>query len=121
MLIYSIMKVLEFNKISLVKILLCMLLTIIPLNISNAQQIISFGIHADPLISWFSTDVKEVTHDGARAGFHFGFTFNMHSPPNYSLEKGTIRITARGRLVSSDPAVRGLSKSKNPVLPAAPT
>ena len=38
--------------------------------ISNAQQRISFGIHADPLISWFSTDINEVRTDGARAGFN---------------------------------------------------
>ena len=120
MLIYSIMKVLEFNKISLVKILLCMLLTIIPLNISNAQQIISFGIHADPLISWFSTDVKEVKNDGARAGFNFGLTFNRYFTPNYSFSTGISLMRAGGRLVSSDTTVLELSKSKYRVLPGNP-
>ncbi len=120
MLIYSIMKVLEFNKISLVKILLCMLLTIIPLNISNAQQIISFGIHADPLISWFSTDVKEVKNDGARAGFNFGLTFNRYFTPNYSFSTGISLMRAGGRLVSNDTTVLELSKSKYTVLPGNP-
>ena len=65
------------------KFITLLILIIFPV-ISYAQQRISFGIHADPLISWFSTDINEVRTDGARAGFNFGLTFNKYFAPNYS-------------------------------------
>jgi hypothetical protein len=43
----------------------------------NAQKI-RFGLFAEPVISWFSTDTKETKNDGSRAGFNFGFTFNKY-------------------------------------------
>jgi hypothetical protein len=88
--------------------------------ISNAQQKISFGIHADPVISWFSTDIKEVQNDGARAGFNFGLTFNKYFTPNYSFSTGISLLRAGGRLVSSDTTVLEFSKFKSTVLPGNP-
>jgi hypothetical protein len=88
--------------------------------ISNAQQIISFGVHADPVISWFSTDIKEVQNDGARAGFNFGLTYNKYFTPNYSFSTGISLMRAGGRLVSSDTTVLEFSKSKLTVLPGNP-
>jgi hypothetical protein len=88
--------------------------------ISNAQQIISFGVHADPVISWFSTDIKEVQNDGARAGFNFGLTYNKYFTPNYSFSTGISLMRAGGRLVSSDTTMLEFSKSKATVLPGNP-
>ena len=88
--------------------------------ISNAQQRISFGIHADPLISWFSTDINEVRTDGARAGFNFGLTFNKYFAPNYSFSTGISLMRAGGRLVSSDTTVVEFTKFKSIVLPGNP-
>jgi hypothetical protein len=87
---------------------------------SNAQQRIGFGIHADPVISWFSTDIKQVQNDGARAGFNFGLTFNKYFAPNYSFSTGISLMRAGGRLVSSDTTVLEFSKSKYTVLPGNP-
>ncbi|MGD0754637.1 MAG: porin family protein [Bacteroidales bacterium] len=86
----------------------------------NAQQVISFGVHADPVISWFSTDIKEVQNDGARAGFNFGLTFNKYFTPNYSFSTGISLMRAGGRLVSSDTTVLEFSKSRATVLPGNP-
>jgi hypothetical protein len=88
--------------------------------ISNAQQKISFGIHADPLISWFSTDITQVKNDGARAGFNFGLTLNKYFTSNYSFSTGISLVRAGGRIVSSDTTVLELNKIRATVLPGKP-
>src|SRR5664280_1818522 len=70
--------------------------------VSNTQQRIRIGIHADPLLSWFSTDIRQVQNNGARAGFSFGLTYNRYFTPNYSFSTGISLMRAGGRLVSSD-------------------
>jgi hypothetical protein len=67
----------------------------------SAQEKITFGVHADPVISWFSSDIKELRNDGARAGFNFGLTFNKYFTPNYSFSTGISIINAGGTLTSS--------------------
>ena len=114
------MKVLKPIKINLIKILLSILLTVLPLNMVHSQQRIGFGIHADPVISWFTTDIKEVTNDGARPGFNFGLTYNKYFTRNYSFSTGISLMRAGGRLVSSDTTVLELSNSKYKVLPHNP-
>jgi hypothetical protein len=91
--------------------------------ISNAQQqqqqqhVISFGIHADPVISWFSTDISQVKNDGARPGFNFGLTFNSYFTRNYSFSTGISLMNVGGRLVSSDTTVLKFTNSSVKVLP----
>jgi len=58
------MKVLIHNKKSLVKVLLALLLSTSPLFIVHAQQKISFGIHADPSVNWFSSDISQMKNNG---------------------------------------------------------
>jgi hypothetical protein len=101
------------------KFSLIFLLILFPV-ISYAQQIISFGIHADPVISWFSTDISKVKNDGARPGFSFGLTFNRYFTPNYSFSTGISLVNAGGRLVSSDTTVINFSNFKSTVLPGNP-
>ncbi len=85
--------------------------------ISNAQQVISFGIHADPVISWFSTDISTVKNDGARPGFNFGLTFNNYFTKNYSFSTGITLMHTSGRLVSNDTTVLKFTNSTVKVLP----
>ncbi|HRR93565.1 MAG TPA: hypothetical protein P5348_06220, partial [Bacteroidales bacterium] len=47
-------------------------------------QEIRFGIFADPVIGWFSSDTRETSNEGARPGFNFGITFNRYFAKNYS-------------------------------------
>jgi hypothetical protein len=86
-------------------ILLFLFLSISTHTMIQAQQKIGFGIHADPVISWFSSDIKEIKNDGARPGFNFGLTFNRYFSPNYSFSTGISLINAGGRLVSQDTTV----------------
>ena len=92
----------------------------IPLNVVMAQQKIVFGLHADPVISWFSSDIKQVKNDGARPGFNFGLTYNKYFTPNYSFSTGISLLNAGGRLVSSDTTVMDFSNFKSTVLPGNP-
>ena len=68
----------------------------------SAQKDIAFGIHADPQISWFSSNTREIRYDGARPGFNFGLNFYRFFAPNYAFSAGLSLINSGGRLVSSD-------------------
>jgi hypothetical protein len=114
------MKVLKSNKNCLVKILIFLFLAFVPLNILQAQQKIVFGIHADPVISWFSTDIKEVYNVGARPGFCFGLTYNKYFTSNYSFSTGISLLNAGGRLVNKDTTVMEFTNFKSTVLPGNP-
>jgi hypothetical protein len=66
-----------------------------------AQQKIGFGVFADPVISWFSSNTKETKNDGARAGFNFGLTFNKYFTNNYAFSTGISLLNAGGRLINN--------------------
>jgi len=87
-----------------VKICSLILVSLLLINLTGvkAQNNIKFGIFADPVIGWFSSDTRETTSEGARAGFNFGLTFNKYFAENYSFSMGINILTAGGRLVSSD-------------------
>jgi hypothetical protein len=61
---------------------------------------ISFGIHFDPLISWFSTNSYDTRNDGSVPGFNFGLSYNRYFSPYYSFSSGISIINAGGRLIS---------------------
>ena len=94
-----------------IKISLLFLLIFIPV-ILNGQQKIVFGLHADPVISWFSSDIKQVKNVGARPGFNFGLTYNKYFTSNYSFSTGISLLNAGGRLVSSDTVKMDFSNFK---------
>ena len=98
-------------------IIACIVLT--P-SLTYAQQRISFGLHADPVISWFASDIKQTKNDGARPGFNFGLTYNKYFSPNYSFSTGISLLNAGGRLVSSDTTEMEFSNFKSIVLPGKP-
>ena len=112
------MEILKSVPTRLVTILLFLLFAFIPHSMIHAQQRIGFGIHADPAISWFSSDIKEIKNDGTRAGFNFGLTFNRYFTPNYSFSTGISMLNAGGRLVSDSTTV--LEFTTKPVSPGEP-
>lgn len=85
-----------------------------------AQERISFGLHADPVISWFASDIKQTKNEGSRPGFNFGLTYNKYFTPNYSFSSGISLVNTGGRLVSSDTTVMEFSNSTSIVLPGNP-
>lgn len=102
-----------------VKIMFGILLILLPAS-SMAQQKMSFGIHADPSVSWFTSDIKEMRNDGARPGFDFGLTFNKYFSPNYAFSTGISLMRAGGRLTSSDTTVMEFTRFNSTVLPGNP-
>jgi hypothetical protein len=112
------MRHLQIDLKLLRKVIISVIMSLSPF-IMNAQQRISFGLHADPMISWFGTDVREVKNDGARPGFSFGLNYYKFFTPNYAFSTGISLINAGGRLVSTDTTIIELSKSTK-VLPGKP-
>jgi hypothetical protein len=100
-----------------VSVLFLLLFLLIPSNVIVAQQKIVFGLHADPLISWFSTDVREIRNDGARPGFNFGLSYYKYFTPNYAFSTGISLLNAGGRLISSETTVMEFSNFTSTVLP----
>jgi hypothetical protein len=100
-----------------VKAVALILLVFAQIQVIHAQQKISFGIHADPVISWFSTDIREVKNNGARPGFNFGLTYNKYFTTNYSFTAGISLLSAGGKTVSRDTTVMEFSNFRSTVLP----
>jgi len=82
--------------------------------------IISFGVHIDPIISWFATDIYGVSNEGARPGFNFGVSYNRYFSPNYSFSTGVNIINAGGRLVSKTNTLFELVNYKDKIANVAP-
>ncbi len=89
------MKISENSKSLLTAILLILLL---PSEVT-AQGKVSIGIHFDPLIGWFGTDITGVNNDGARPGINAGLSLKIPFSGNYSFSTGVNLINAAGRLV----------------------
>ena len=96
------MKILPTGIIRLSASLLVLLLLAAFGSVLNAQQNIRFGIHADPLACWFTSDNKDVINDGARPGLNFGLTFNKYFAENYAFSTGINLISSGGNLVYND-------------------
>jgi hypothetical protein len=88
--------------------------------VEGRDQEIAFGIHFDPLISWFGSDFKGTVNNGARPGFNFGLTFNKYFSRNYSFSTGINIISAGGRLTSKDTTVLRFNNFTSTVLPGKP-
>jgi hypothetical protein len=66
------------------------------------HPVVSFSMHFDPLISWFSTNSYETRNDGVVPGFNFGISHNTYFTPNYSFSTGINIIYAGGGLINSE-------------------
>jgi hypothetical protein len=114
------MKILENISGRLVIVSFLLFFAAIPNVLSQAQQKIGFGVHVDPAITWFSSDISSVKNDGARPGFSFGLSYNKYFTPNYSFSTGINLINAGGRLVSKDTTVMEFTNFNSEVLPGNP-
>ena len=77
---------------------------------------LSLGIHFDPVISWFASDIDAVSNSGARPGINFGLTANRYFGPNYSFSSGINIINAGGRLVSNEVTQFELDNYENKIV-----
>jgi hypothetical protein len=111
------MKIFKYAKNNLLKILVLILLLLVPKTRSYGQDRIAFGVHIDPVISWFSTDISKVRNNGARPGFNFGLTYNRYFAQNYSFSTGISLLSAGGKLVSKDTTIMEFTNFRSTVLP----
>ncbi len=75
-------------------------LTMLPAKLS--AQNMQFSLHADPLLSWFSSDTKETVNSGLRPGFSIGLAFDSYFDENYAFSTGLFLVNAAGRVNYSD-------------------
>ena len=87
---------------------------------TGPPAIIAFGIHFDPVISWFTTDSYDIRNDGALPGFNFGVSYNRYIGPNYSISSGVNIIEAGGRLVSNEATFFEIRNYKREILTVDP-
>lgn len=111
------MKMLREFRYRSIKILPFLLIIIFSSEVIIAQQKITFGVHADPVVSWFSSDIKEVTNNGARAGINFGLNLNKYFSPNYSFSSGISIINAGGSLTSSETTTMDFTNFSSTIAP----
>jgi len=60
-----------------------------------------YGVYTAPVISWFRTDVEDVSNKGARAGFFFSISAERHLTDNWYFSSGLAFTSASSRLVST--------------------
>jgi hypothetical protein len=84
------------------------------------HPVIRFGLHFDPLISWFSTDSYDSRNDGAIPGFNFGISYNTYFSPNYSFSSGINIINAGGRLINRESTILELKNYNYGILVVQP-
>ncbi|MBS0012165.1 MAG: PorT family protein [Bacteroidales bacterium] len=90
-------------KINAVLIRLLMLTITMSMVANKAYpQELQFGLYAEPLISWFSSDTEASENNGARPGIAFGLTFDKYFARNYAFSSGISIINASGRLTYAD-------------------
>ena len=88
-------------------------------SVSSGQDKLKIGIHADPVFSWFGSDINDIKSSGTRPGFNFGLEFTVPFTSNYSFETGLSLINSGGRLQNTDTTILSFSKLTT-VLPDKP-
>ncbi|HLP72605.1 MAG TPA: porin family protein [Bacteroidales bacterium] len=81
---------------------------------------ISFGLHFDPVVAWFRSDVNQTINKGARPGFNIGLTFDRYFTSNYAFSTGINIISAGGRLLSTDTLLMQYNNFTEVVNPGVP-
>ncbi len=69
----------------------------------GTAQDFEFGVHADPLITWMSSNSAGYNSEGAKAGFSMGLNVLHYFAENYAFSSGIGFITAGGRLSAVEP------------------
>ncbi len=83
----------------------CLVITalLMTININSAVgQHIHMGLFVDPLISWYSSDSRDVEGRGTRAGIAGGFNINFYFSQNYAFSSGVTLLRSGGIQSYSD-------------------
>jgi hypothetical protein len=80
-------------------------------------QNLRFGVFADPLICWYSSNTQLTVNDGTRAGFNFGVTLNKYFTKNYSFSTGLSLLIAGGNLHNTNAVKMDLNDTTYSIKP----
>ncbi|MGE0077153.1 MAG: porin family protein [Bacteroidales bacterium] len=69
-------------------ILIASAITVFTLISNQSKAQISFGIFADPQLSWFNSDTKKFDPNGSVASFNVGFTADKYFAERYAITSG---------------------------------
>lgn len=89
------------SNTTLIRALMILLITATAAR-SSAQDF-KFGLHADPLITWMSSNSTEYNSEGVKPGFSMGLNVLHYFADNYAVSTGIGFITAGGRLSATEP------------------
>jgi hypothetical protein len=84
-------------KTSKARLLIATVLLIFSLSV-NAQKI-RFGVFADPQLSWFTSDTKKFSQNGAVFGLNAGFSFERFFADRYAITTGVSINSIGGNLL----------------------
>ncbi len=103
------MNLISFNshRLHIILIIAVLFLSTLRLSAQSGQsgqtgQKFDFGVYAEPVISWFSTDTWETKNSGARAGLSFGLSFHKYFATNYAFSTGINISSIGGRLYNKN-------------------
>jgi len=82
--------------------ILLMVVWLCAIPVLNAQSNIKLSVHADPQISWFSSDENEVDPDGSRFHLQTGLNMDFFFDENYAFAVGFGINNLGGTLLYSD-------------------
>ena len=66
---------------------------------SLKAQYVKFGVFAEPQLSWFSSDTKDFSSDGAIFGFNAGFSLEKYFAERYAITSGASITNLGGALI----------------------
>jgi hypothetical protein len=67
------------------------------------SQELQFALHADPIISWMSSNKSEYKNEGVKAGFSMGLNVLYFFDKNYAVSSGISFLSAGGRQSAIEP------------------
>jgi hypothetical protein len=91
------------------------------LSINLAGQDVKFGIHFDPLISWFSPNTKHIDKDGSKLGFSGGLMIETAFKENYIFATGIDLAYMGGNILYKEATNFTVDENINVLLDSATT
>jgi hypothetical protein len=85
---------------TLIRAFMILLFTVSAVTVT--AQKFEIGIHADPLITWMSTNSQEYNSEGVKTGFSLGLNVLHYFDDNYAFSTGIGFINAGGRLSAAE-------------------
>jgi len=84
--------------------------------ISNAQNF-RFGIIAEPTISWFKTDISQISGDGSKLGINIGLLADKYFAEHYAFSSGISLHSMGGILKYRDVKILRTSNGNDTLTP----